>query len=196
MKLTNFRDISPPARGMTAGFQWEFTCDSCGDSWKSPYKPFRVGQATGILRRVGVIFGEFYKVGAITDLLGKVDRATGTAAATSSDSKPKQAALEEAIVLAQQRYHRCRECEATVCDNCWNPSTETCVKCERPGGARSSQGASTGATACPNCQTASQGGRFCHECGFDMASTHKSCPGCGATMGREARFCTDCGHGF
>ena len=49
---------------------------------------------------------------------------------------------------------------------------------------------------CPNCQTASQGGRFCHECGFDMASTHKSCPGCGATMPRQARFCTDCGHGF
>ena len=49
---------------------------------------------------------------------------------------------------------------------------------------------------CPNCQTPSQGGRFCHECGFDMASTHKSCPGCGSVMPRAARFCTDCGHGF
>jgi hypothetical protein len=52
------------------------------------------------------------------------------------------------------------------------------------------------AVVCPNCQTPSQGGRFCHECGFDMASTHKSCPACGATMMRQARFCTDCGHGF
>ena len=50
--------------------------------------------------------------------------------------------------------------------------------------------------ACPNCQTPSQGGRFCHECGFDMASTHKSCPACGVTMMRQARFCTDCGHAF
>ena len=49
---------------------------------------------------------------------------------------------------------------------------------------------------CPNCQVLSEGGRFCHECGFDMASTHKSCPGCGTTVSRQARFCPDCGHGF
>jgi predicted amidophosphoribosyltransferase len=40
------------------------------------------------------------------------------------------------------------------------------------------------------------GGRFCAECGFDMASTHKSCPGCGTMCARAARFCPDCGHGF
>jgi membrane protease subunit (stomatin/prohibitin family) len=58
---------------------------------------------------------------------------------------------------------------------------------------RDSQASSS---ACPNCRTPSSGGRFCGECGFDMASTHKSCPGCGTMVLRQARFCTDCGHSF
>jgi hypothetical protein len=88
--------------------------------------------------------------------------------------------------------------EGWVHANCYDESRQVCVKCEKQTGAFSSaeQGASASAMACPNCQTPSQGGRFCHECGFDMASTHKSCPSCGVTMPRQARFCTDCGHGF
>jgi membrane protease subunit (stomatin/prohibitin family) len=50
--------------------------------------------------------------------------------------------------------------------------------------------------SCPNCRSAHGGGRFCAECGFDLASTHKSCPDCGAMATRQARYCNDCGHGF
>ncbi|MGH8796605.1 MAG: double zinc ribbon domain-containing protein, partial [Caldimonas sp.] len=80
----------------------------------------------------------------------------------------------------------------------WGHSGRECASCEgKAGGGAGEYGAEQGGgPVCPNCQTPSQGGRFCHECGFDMASTHKSCPGCGATMARQARFCTDCGHGF
>ena len=46
--LTNFRDISTNPGAMGAGFQFEFICESCGDTWKSPFKPYRVGQAAGL----------------------------------------------------------------------------------------------------------------------------------------------------
>ena len=75
MALTNYRDISPASGDVGAGFQFEFNCESCGDTWKSPFKPYRAGQMTGLLRRFTYVFGEFYRVGAITDMMGKVQRA-------------------------------------------------------------------------------------------------------------------------
>ena len=198
MALTNYRDVSTPSGDVGAGFQFEFVCESCGDTWKSPFKPYRAGQAAGLLRRFGYLFNEFYKISALTDLIYKAGRASGTTV-EATGSKAKVAALEEAQALAAQRYDKCVSCHTMVCGNCYNESSRMCLKCEaRDDGhaARAGGNAATAAVVCPNCQTESQGGRFCHECGFDMASTHKSCPGCGATMARQARFCTDCGHGF
>ncbi len=197
MKSTNYRDISPAPGDVGAGFQWEFVCESCGETWKSPFRPYRAGQAAGLFRRFGWVLNEFYRVGALTDLVFKAGRATGGTAELGG-SKPKAAALEEALALARDRYHVCSNCRTSVCDNCWVDSNDMCIKCEKATGSFQSASAASGssAMACPNCQTSSQGGRFCHECGFDMASTHKSCPGCGTTMSRSARFCTDCGHSF
>jgi hypothetical protein len=195
--LTNYRDISPNTGDVGAGFQFEFFCESCGETWKSPFKPYRAGQAAGLFRRFGYIFNEFAKISAVSDIVFKIGRASGTTIETTGN-KPKAAALEEAVGAARQRYDQCSNCHTWVCANCYNESTQLCNKCEnKVGGAGHGAAAgSASAMACPNCQTASQGGRFCHECGFDMASTHKSCPSCGTTMPREARFCTDCGHGF
>ncbi len=196
--LTNYRDISTNPGAVGAGFQFEFACESCGDTWKTPFKPYRAGQVAGIFRRFGYIFNEFAKISAVSDIVFKVGRASGTTIETTG-AKPREEALAEALAMARQRYDQCSNCHTWVCANCYDESRQVCVKCEnKPGsyGGGADQGASASAMACPNCQTASQGGRFCHECGFDMASTHKSCPSCGVTMPRQARFCTDCGHGF
>ena len=196
--MTNYRDISPQASDLGAGFQFEFFCESCGDTWKTPFKPYRSGQVAGLFRRFSYVLGEFYRVGAITDIVAKIGRASGTSV-EASGSKAKTAALEEALALATQRYDRCVNCHTMVCGNCYDSSTRRCNKCDANVDQAAQYEATSTASAtvvCPNCQTQSQGGRFCHECGFDMASTHKSCPGCGATMSRQARFCTDCGHGF
>ena len=85
--------------------------------------------------------------------------------------------------MGAQRYENCSNCRTMVCANCYDEATQRCIKCDRAQGVGSQSGtsASASSTVCPNCQTPSQGGRFCHECGFDMASTHKSCPSCGAT---------------
>ena len=196
--LTNYKDISPNTGDVGAGFQFEFVCESCGDTWKSPFKPYRTGQAAGLFRRFGYIFNEFAKISAVSDIVFKIGRAGGTTIETTG-TKPKAQALEEAIATARQRYEQCSNCHTWVCANCYDESRRICIKCEtKTGGSAYGGGESPAASAlaCPNCQTPSQGGRFCHECGFDMASTHKSCPSCSATMAREARFCTDCGHGF
>ncbi len=198
--LTNYRDLSTNAGDVGAGFQFEFTCESCGDTWKSPFKPYRAGQAAGLFRRFGYIFNEFAKVSTVTDAVFKLTRASNTTI-EATGSKPKAEALEEAMASARQRYDQCKSCHTWVCANCYNESDQLCIKCEHSKGSgdAGSYGSSSGASsamACANCQTPSQGGRFCHECGFDMASTHKSCPGCGATLSRQARFCGDCGHGF
>ncbi|MEP7300848.1 MAG: zinc ribbon domain-containing protein [Caldimonas sp.] len=198
MALTNFRDISTNPGDVGAGFQFEFICECCGDTWKTPFKPYRAGQAAGIFRRFGYIFNEFARISIVSDLLVKAGRAGGTSVEVGS-TKAKAAALGEALALATPRYDKCGSCRSMVCANCFNEADRLCIKCERTGGVgheAAGPSSSSGTTVCPNCQTPSQGGRFCHECGFDMASTHKSCPSCSATMPRQARFCTDCGHGF
>lgn len=198
MALNNIRDISTPLGDIGAGFQFEFFCESCGDTWKTPFKPYRSGQAAGIFRRFGSLVNEFYKIGALTDMVYKLGRVSGTSVEVAG-GKGKAAALEEAQAMAAQRYHRCGSCKSQVCANCFDESSGLCNKCqaaEHAGGGQGSIASASSSTSCPSCQTPSQGGRFCHECGFDMASTHKSCPSCGVTMNRQARFCTDCGHGF
>lgn len=199
MTLSNYRDISPPLGDVGAGFQFEFICQSCGDTWKTPFRPYRAGQAAGLFRRFGYLFNEFAKISVITDVIFKAGRAGGSSVEVTG-SKAKVGALEEAIELGRQRYDKCSSCKSMVCANCFSESSGMCTKCEAATGGASRQAAassgSASTTVCSNCQTPSQGGRFCHECGFDMASTHKSCPSCGTTMPRQARFCTDCGHGF
>ena len=197
MALNNYRDVSTPVGDVGAGFQFEFICESCGDTWRTPFKPYRAGSATGIFRRFGYLFNEFAKISVISETIYRLGRAGGTSIEVTG-AKAKVAALEEAQALAAQRYEKCSNCRTMVCGNCYDEATQRCIKCDRVQGMGSQSGtpASASATVCPNCQTPSQGGRFCHECGFDMASTHKSCPACSATMPRQARFCTDCGHGF
>ncbi len=189
MALTNYRDISTSMSDVSAGFQFEFFCEKCGETSRSAFKPYRKGQITGWLNRFAFMFYDLNKAG----------RATG-AFAEAGSSGAKGDALEEARAAAAALYERCDSCRKWVGRECWNSSTGSCRECATKsasaGADTSGYGASAGGTACPNCQTPSQGGRFCHECGFDMASTHKSCPACGVTLSRQARFCTDCGHGF
>ncbi len=192
MSLENFRDISRQGSDTSAGFQFEFYCEQCSRKWKSPFKPYRRGQLAGLLMRLGYFFGD----------RGSMGRTSGQIATMGSDGA-REKALQEAQDQAQTLYTRCPKCEQAVCEDDWNPRNKSCARCAGAGNAAAASGsasgnaaAPSGAMSCPNCQTAFAGGRFCAECGFDMASTHKSCPGCGTMCLRQARFCTDCGHSF
>ena len=198
MALSNYRDISPPAGDVGAGFQFEFFCESCGDTWKTPFKPYRAGQANGVFRRFGYLFNEFAKISVISETIYRARARRRHVDRGAPAPRPRRPRSKRRMVMGAQRYEKCSNCRTMVCANCYDEATGRCVKCDRAQGVGSQSGTSASATStvCPNCQTPSQGGRFCHECGFDMASTHKSCPSCSATMPRQARFCTDCGHGF
>lgn len=200
MSMTNFRDLSTTVNDVNAGFQFEFFCELTEETWKSPFRPYRRAQMTAWLSRATTMFHSLY--GA--------NRALGYAAEAGIRSA-KAEALAEAQEMAAKRFRQCEQCSKWVALAVWDEDSGTCTGCRRGGGARRSSGggraaayqdeddgdqAGGSALRCPSCQVPSQGGRFCHECGFDMASTFKSCPGCGTTLARQARFCTDCGHAF
>ena len=189
MTMTNYRDLSTLATESGAAFQFEFYCEVTGETWQSPRTPYRRGQFHSIVSKLSFWINGLHGLSRGTDYM-----------AEAGAKKVKAEVLADAMEMASQRFTQCASCKKWVINSAIDQDTGRCIKCGRGGSgfgsayADESQEQST--TVCPNCQTPSQGGRFCHECGFDMASAFKSCPGCGATMPRQARFCTDCGHGF
>lgn len=187
MALDNFRDLSNLGSDIHAGFQFEFQCGNCPRTWKSPFKPYRMGQFTGLLMRVSRIVR-----GA--GLAGRASYGISNAGVRGAHEE----ALREAQQRAQTLFTSCAACGKAVCADCFNTREGVCQPCLGTARQQSTAAAEPcgAALRCPNCNADHGGGRFCAECGFDMASTHKSCPGCGALCLRQARFCPDCGHGF
>ena len=191
MSLENHRELHTGGSDLDAGFQWEFHCQECDRRWKSPFKPYRMGQISGLFGRLSSLVsgrlgggGDFASVGL---------------------RSAREKALEEAQQLAASRYVECSECRHAVCLDCIDNGSGVCVGCLKRArnAAAQSMGSDSRARSdggalktCPNCQQPHAGGRFCAECGFDLASTHKSCPACNAMALRQARFCVECGHAF
>lgn len=194
MGLNNYRDLSTGGTDVRAGFQFEFSCQCCNRTWRSEFKPYRTGQISGLLTRFAFL------------LSGRASMANrvGGSLADLGTRRAYENALADAMAHADTLYKVCRSCEHAVCEKCWHDDEGWCNDCvEREhavAGTASNAGGAAGhaasGPACPNCRTTVGGGRFCPECGFDMASTHKTCPQCGVMQLRQARFCTDCGHGF
>lgn len=194
MPLNQYRDLSLLGSHQQAGFQFEFSCAHCATTWRSPFRPYRMGQLSTMLHKFTFLLPGFEQAGRASGGLADMR------ARSACDS-----ALADAMRHAETQFVNCETCNSVVCHDCYNASEGCCSKCavlrrEGPAPGSASTGSASGADAagayCPNCRTPSDGGRFCAECGYDLASTHKSCPACGAMTSRSARFCTDCGHAF
>lgn len=195
MALDNYSDLSKTGSATDAGFQFEFHCAHCARQWRSPFKPFRMGQFTGLLSQLAYFFEGARRASTST---GRLTYWRGEGA--------RKSALADAQVQAAAIFTSCSHCEKAYCSDCFNVAEGICRPCLDEAASRSPGGSAGGGSAsareggsgpaCPTCGTANVGGRFCAECGFDMASTHKSCPGCGVMCERQTRFCADCGHGF
>jgi hypothetical protein len=197
MNLSNYREMS--GSDLRAGFQFEFHCQVCSRTWKSPFKPYRRAQLAAWV----------YRLSRFLNDRGGMFRGTN-AIANLGEHRAREKALQEALALAGDRYTECPSCQKAVDEDCWDVRARLCQSCRTAGGGlvspRRSESSepSTGLEVaapvaglkCPNCSSPIGGGRFCAECGFDMASTHKTCPGCGTMCMRSSRFCLDCGHGF
>ena len=60
MSNSNYRDISTQANDLSAGFQFEFYCERCGESQRSAFSPYRRGQMTGWLSRLLFAFRDLH----------------------------------------------------------------------------------------------------------------------------------------
>lgn len=203
----NYQDLSQ-SDGVDAGFQFEFYCERCNDRWRTPFKAYRSGQASGWASKASGFFG---------GLLGEASSALeGVAQAGWHGARDD--AFRDAIEQAKAHFHRCAGCHQYVCGPCFDsagglcrncaPDVEVAIATARAQG--EIQGASETATAegvargqkrdvrsarqfvCPECSAETHGAKFCPECGHKLATT-TSCGGCSAALQPGTKFCPECG---
>ena len=207
----NYRDLCEQ-RGTGAGFQFEFSCSRCADTWRSAFKPYTSGRAAGWADRVvGSAWGAFGRAGSeASSALG------GLVGANWGPSK--DSAFQQAITDAQAHFNRCARCTSYVCGRCWNETQGLCFNCAPDTAAevaasqqrglndvasqRAYEVGGTQGTAydvdrstqlvCPQCRTETHGARFCPGCGHQLGAQDQ-CGSCRATLPPGSVFCPDCG---
>ncbi len=200
MKLRdNFTDLSDET-----GFQFEFHCEHCSDSWRSEYVRYAAGTASKLLDTASSILG---------GVLGGATRAADGV----SDAGYKAAhdkALESALEKATAHFNRCRMCTNYVCAQCYNPDVNLCTGCApsvedtsnvalrsgeidratfgayREGWKKNHEAAEY--AVCPTCSARVMPANFCPECGAKMTQ-EEACKACGKAMASHAKFCPECG---
>lgn len=196
----NHRDVST-----NSGFQWEFYCERCGESWRSPFDRYAAGTLEGVLGAAEGLLG---------GLFGSARRAVSELS-SGGYSMAKDAALERAVVASRQHFHRCPRCSNNFCDDCWNPDEGTCIGCvprleaevasinreakiykarevafERA--TISDAELQARVVTCPSCAAPVGQAKFCPECGKPVSLT-RQCGGCAAAVPSSAKFCPECG---
>ena len=203
----NYQDLSQQS-GVSAGFQFEFFCERCNDTWRTEFVPFRSGQASGWLNKAAGLLGGVMG-GAADAIEGVAQSAWGTA---------HDDAFKNAIAQAKDHFHRCARCNQYVCDVCWNGDKGLCLNCapdvQSEVEAARVQGEISGATEiaveegvkrgkardvktnrqlkCPQCGEETRGAKFCPACGVKLAQQN-TCPSCSAAVPSSAKFCPECG---
>ncbi len=203
----NYRDLSIQ-HGVNAGFQYEFYCGRCHDAYRTPFQPFKGGQASGWLGKAAGMFG-----GALGNAENVMSGLVDAGWANSRD-----AAFQAAIQDAANHFHRCPHCLAHVCDTCWNASPGLCLNCAPDAQVEVESSRARGETdmagqmaytagqdlashldvksptqlVCPKCGAETKGSKFCPECGEKLAVS-LTCSGCGTQLAPGTKFCPECG---
>lgn len=205
----NTSDVSRGAHDVDAGFQFEFHCERCRDTWRSPFQPYRRGQVAGWLSRAASVFsGVAYNAGRAA--AGYADAGWGEA---------RDEAFRDAITQSEQHFHRCAKCNNQSCQKCWNVPKGLCLGCapdmqaeveqarsaaevreartraEEVGKSRAADVdvARASTNACPRCKAPTLGSKFCPDCGCDLATATIHCGKCSAQLPANVKFCTECG---
>lgn len=207
----NYRDLCEQY-GMGAGFQFEFSCSRCQDTWRSPFEGYTGARMAGWLSR---------GANAAYGLLGRAASEVSSAAeglAGAGWGSARDESLRKAVSTAQHHFNRCPRCTAHVCARCWNADQGICLTCAPDTAAQVAvarqRGLNDEATdraytagrqhagdydvrtaiqlVCPHCQGETHGGRFCQSCGTEVAR-QTACAGCRSTLPESAAFCPNCG---
>ncbi|MEV7779486.1 zinc ribbon domain-containing protein [Kitasatospora sp. NPDC088351] len=207
----NYRDLCEQ-HGTGAGFQFEFSCSRCSDTWRSPFEAFTTGQVAGWVSK---------GVSAAWNLIGGNANTISNAAdglAGANWGSSRDAAFQRAIANAQTHFNRCARCTNYVCGRCFDPAQGLCHTCAPDTAAEAmaaqrrglndmvserayTQGQQTGQAfdvqtprqlVCPQCSTETHGTPFCPGCGFRLANPNQ-CGQCQAALPEGAAFCPGCG---
>jgi hypothetical protein len=207
----NYRDLCEE-HGTGAGFQFEFHCNRCQDTWRSPFEAYAGGRmASWVGKGVNAAWGMLGRTGS-----GVSSAADGLAGAGYGSAR--DSAFQRAISTAQGHFNRCPRCTHYVCNRCWNAGQGICLTCapdtaaeavaarqrglndmvsERAYGAGQSAGAQFDTAAqrqlvCPQCSGETHGSAFCPHCGHRLAQ-QETCGSCSAQLPAGAAFCPECG---
>jgi len=202
----NYEDLSRES-GVNAGFQFEFRCECCNDAWRTPFVPYRRGQASGWLGKASELLGGL--LGGVGDMVdGMAESGFGTA---------RDSAFRDAIKMACHHFYPCGKCSQYVCAR-WNVSRGLCLQCapdvDAEVGAAKARGEVDAAVeaaeiegrargrkidvktdkqlVCPSCGEKTGGGKFCAACGAKIVKK-TFCPECGNAVSGDDAFCRECG---
>jgi len=207
----NHRDLSQQY-GDDAGFDFEFYCERCGDTWRSGYERYGMGRATGWLRRAGNM------AGGVASSVGWDVANAAEGLAASGWHKARDAAFQRAIGKAAEHFHRCARCHNHTCDKCWSSDRGLCLNCapdlqseveearaqgkvaaarERAYAVGGEQAQDLDVTTehklvCPQCSAQTHGAKFCPECGTKLSGP-QPCRSCEKPVPESAKFCPECG---
>lgn len=207
----NYRDLCEQ-HGTGAGFQFEFSCGRCHDTWRSPFEAYTSGRVAGWLgRAVSTAWGMFGRTG-----YGVSSAADGLAGAGYGGAR--DTAFQRAITNAQGHFNRCGRCTNYVCNRCWNAEQGICLTCAPDTAAEALAARQRGLNdmaserayavgqqdgqqfdvnsprqlVCPHCSAETRGSAYCPGCGQPLAQP-ATCTSCHAVVPAGSAFCPGCG---
>jgi hypothetical protein len=208
---SNYRDLCQE-QGTGAGFQFEFSCSRCSDTWRSPFEPYTSARMAGWVSKAA---------NAAWRVMGTTGNTVSSAAeglAGAHWGTARDAAFTRAIDNAKGHFNRCPRCTSYVCHRCWNAGQGICLTCAPDTAAEavaarqrglndgvSERAYSAGQNAadgydiaaqrqlvCPQCHGETHGSAFCPNCGHRLAQPD-ACTSCSAQVPAGAAFCPSCG---
>lgn len=211
----NYNDLSTDA-----GFQFEFTCDCCGNGFQSSFirsttyeKKSKSSRFGGIASGLGGLLG-----GRASDLGWALERGSEVAGSRFEGQSPEWRKEQEAAFIKAQEevrpnFKKCPACNKWVCADCWNEEEGLCTECAPREASYVAQARSRAmqrnideaaesatvwhgkieskTTICPSCGRPAGNGKFCNNCGASLALN--KCPNCGAQVAQGLKFCGECG---
>lgn len=204
--VRNYSDLSTDR-----GYQFEFSCDRCGTTYRTEFVSSVTGTVAGLLDTAGSLFSGVFGTAAN---LGERVRSAGW-------QQGRDAAFKKAVDQVKPDFAQCPRCSSWVCrKSCWNVSKGLCKECAPDLGVEMSA-AQAGRSveevwahakmadqdkilkadtwkqrikaSCPNCEAPLPSTvKFCPSCGTKI-NVDKHCAECGASLDQGVKFCPDCG---
>jgi len=180
---SNYGDLSTDN-----GFQFEFTCNRCGNGYRTEFDTFEISTATNVLEGASGLLGGFFSQ-------------------ASEDNRPKfvQCPRCSARMCREQCWNQkkglCKQCAPDLGVEMAAAQADKSVeevwahaKMSEEDKHLTEQDWREGIVAsCPACGAPQEtNAKFCPQCGHDLKAG-KHCTQCGAKLQPEAKFCADCG---